>query len=162
MLDFDDVICLGKPYGGTEICFPEAQRPPDLFERLWHAPAARVLLDVLEEHEPRVVVTTSWLRFLDRPAIEALFHATGLRAVADSLHDAWEAPALRGHTRHDAIERWMLEHYQGEPVVVLDDEWSGTGLKGSKLHRAGCVVLCEPEVGLHAGHLQLVRKALTV
>lgn len=43
---------------------------------------------------------------------------------------------------------------------MLDDELSGTGLRDSKLDRAGCVVLCERDIGLHQGHLQSVRRAL--
>lgn len=161
MLDFDDVICLSRPYGGSELWLPEAERPADLYERLWHAPASRALLEVMTEFRPQVVVTTSWLRFMQRPAFEALFHATGLGVVADSLHEHWEAPAMRGWTRHTAIESWLTRHYQGEPLVVLDDEFSGTGLKSSRLDRAGCVVLCDGDVGLHAGHLPAIRRALS-
>lgn len=160
-LDFDDVICLGEPYGGYDLHQAVDVRPPDLFERLWHPPAATTLRAIVEEHAPRVVITTSWLLMMDqRESFEALFTKTGLEPVARALHQQWEAPALRGMTRFDAIERWLLAHYEGEPLVVLDDERSGTGLKGSKLDRAGCVVLCEENVGLHAGHLPLVRKAL--
>lgn len=161
LLDVDDVFCLGRPYGGTDVVVPEADRPDDLFERLWHAPAVQVLLDVLAEHRPRVVLTTSWLRLLDREGFDALFRATGLGHLADSLHDHWEAPANPGWTRYTSIESWLTKHYQLEPLVVLDDEHSGTGLRGSPLDRAGCVVLCEANVGLHAGHLPLIRRALS-
>lgn len=160
MLDVDDVFCLGRPYGGTEVCFPEAERPSDLFERLWHAPAVQVLLEVMTQFEPRVVLTTSWLRFLERPGFEALFRATGLQLVADLLHERWEAPAMRGWERHTAIEAWLSLHYEGEPLLVLDDEFSGTGLKGSRLDKAGCVLLCQGGVGLHAGHLPFMRRVL--
>lgn len=159
-LDFDDVICTSKPYGGYDLFVPAEERPSDLYERLWHPPAAQTLLEILEAYGPRVVITTSWLRLMERNGFEALFRKTGLGVVADALHSAWEAPAMRGMTRLGAIEKWLHAHYQGEPVVVLDDELSGTGLRGSKLDRVGCVVLCEQDVGLHRGHLPLVHRAL--
>lgn len=160
-LDFDDVICTSKPYGGYDLFQDESERPADLYEKLWHPPAVQALLAILEEHAPRIVITTSWLRLMEREAFEALFRRTGLAAVADALHPAWEAPALRGMTRLDAIESWLHRNYRGEPVVILDDDLSGIGLRGSKLDRAGCVVLCEREVGLHQGHLLSVRAALS-
>lgn len=161
-LDFDDVICTSQPYGGYDLFDMTEERPPDLFDRLWHAPATQTLLTIVEEHAPRIVLTTSWLMMMDRrESFEALFTRTRLEPVARALHEHWEAPALRGMTRLGAIERWLQAHYEGESLVVLDDEVSGTGLKGSKLDRAGYVVLCEKNVGLHAGHLPQVRKALT-
>jgi len=160
-LDFDDVICTSKPYGGYDLFQAADEQPADLFERLWHPPAVQALLTILEEHAPRVVITTSWLRLMERAGFEALFRKTGLEPVANALHQQWEAPALRGVTRHGAIELWLHSYYRGEPLIILDDELSGTGLKGSKLDRIGSVLLCEQGVGLHAGHLPLVRKALT-
>lgn len=159
-LDFDDVICTNSPYGGYD-AFSSDQPPEDLWSRLWNPAAASTLLAILEEHEPSVVVTTSWLRFMDRAGCESLFRRTGLAAVADSLHEVWEAPTDRGATRLMAIEKWLRENFRGEHLVVLDDELSGTGLRGSKFDRAGCVVLCEQDVGLHRGHLPLVRGALS-
>jgi hypothetical protein len=159
-LDFDDVICMNSPYGGYDL-FDSSERPADLYERLWHPPAVNALLSVLAEHQPRIVITTSWLRLMERAGFETLFRRTGLSAVADALHDAWEAPAMRDMTRHGAIEGWLHAHYAGEPLAILDDDLSGTGLKGSKLDKLGCVVWCEREVGLHAGHLPQVRRALT-
>ena len=158
-LDFDDVLCINSPYGGYDVF--AADGPTDLWERLWHPPAAQTLLAVLEAHQPRVVVTTSWLRLMERPGFEGLFRRTGLAPVADALHEAWEAPQRLGATRLQAIEQWLNARYQGEPLVVLDDVLSGTGLRGSRLDKAGCVVLCEEGVGLHAGHRPAIDRALT-
>jgi len=158
-LDFDDVLCLQKPYGGHDL-FRENQRPADLWERLWHPPAAQTLLSIVEEHRPQIVITTSWLRLMERSGFIALFQRTGLDVIADLLHDAWDAPQDRGCTRYQAIEKWLCARYEGQPLVVLDDELSGTGLLGSKLDKAGCVVLCRAGVGLHAGHLPAARSAL--
>jgi hypothetical protein len=157
-LDFDDVICTGQPYGGQHVF--SSDKPADLWARLWHPPAVQALLEVMQEHRPRVILTTAWLRRMEREGFEALFALTGLAHVGNSLHDAWEAPQDRNATRLQAIERWLEARHQGEPFVVLDDTDSGTGLSGSRLDRAGRVVLCKAGVGLHAGHLPLVRKAL--
>ena len=63
-LDFDDVICISKPYGGYEV-FSSDGHPSDLWERLWHPLAIEVLRAVLEEFHPHVVITTSWLRLAE-------------------------------------------------------------------------------------------------
>jgi hypothetical protein len=157
-LDFDDVICINSPYGGYDVLAPNP--PEDLYARLWHPPAVQTLLAIIYEHRPAIVITTSWLRLMSREGFEALFRRTGLQAVADSLHVAWEAPPERG-SRLNAIERWLTANHAGEPLVVLDDTQSGTGLSGSSLDQAGCVVLCEETVGLHAGHLPAVQVALS-
>lgn len=158
-LDFDNVITNSSPYGGFDL-FDNANQPADLHERLWHPPAKATLLGILDELSPRIVITTSWLHLMERAGFEDLFRRTGLERAAEALHQWWEAPADRGMTRHDAIERWLFAHHAGEPLVVLDDELSGTGLGGSKLDRVGRVVFCEVGVGLNDGHLPRVRRAL--
>lgn len=158
-LDFDDVICINSVYGGYDVLAPNP--PADIWEKLFHPPAVQTLLTIIEVHQPWVVITTSWLRFMDRPAVETILSRAGLAPVAAALHPlAWDAEQLHGTTRFDAIARWLEKHHQGEPLVVLDDEASGTGLRGSKLYKAGRVVLCEVGVGLHIGHLAAVAKAL--
>jgi hypothetical protein len=162
-LDFDDVICLNEPYGGYDVIAPESERPADLWQRLWHPPAVETLLAVVEAHKPHIVLTTSWLRLMDREGFEQLFAATGLEAVSSALHpSAWEAPGLRewGDTRNAAIERWLRTHHAGEPFAVVDDKLSGTGLRGSRLEREGAVVWCALGVGLNAGHLEQLRGRL--
>lgn len=160
-LDLDDVLCLKKPYSGFDVFQAPAERPADLWERLWHPPAVQTLLSIVEEHRPEVVITSSWLRLLEQCGFVGLFQQTGLGVIAAALHAAWEAPQDRGCTRYQAIEKWLHVNYEGQPLVVLDDEQSGTGLRDSRLDRAGCVVLCEVGVGMHAGHLPVVRSALS-
>ena len=159
-LDFDDVLCLNQPYSGHHLSLNAAERPGDLFQKLWHLPAVQALLQVVDEYAPQVVLTTSWLRLLEREGFVELFQRTGLSVLADALHEAWDAPQDFGRSRHQAIERWLFAHYESQPLLILDDELSGTGLFGSRLHKAGCVVLCKVDVGLHAGHLPAVRAAL--
>ncbi|MFN3736782.1 HAD domain-containing protein [Hydrogenophaga sp.] len=159
-LDFDDVICLNKPYGGYDL-FQMVDAPPeDLYQRIWHRPAVAVLLAILWEHRPRVVLTTSWLRMMEREGFEDLLCRTGLSEVSRSLHDSWSAPAVQGARRIDAIESWLLVNKHDGPIVVLDDELSGTGLAGSWLDAKGFVVLCLPGAGLQPSHIEFVRKAL--
>ncbi|WP_093163218.1 HAD domain-containing protein [Variovorax sp. YR216] len=156
-LDFDDVLCVG-PYGARDVL--SSSPPQDLYERLWHPPAVTALLEVLAEHQPRVVLTTSWLGRLDRSAIAELLRRTGLTEVDASLHPLWSAPARPGESRIEAIESWLNTGYRGERLVVLDDIRSGSSLPGSRLDSAGCVLLCEVGVGLHVGHLNFIRQAL--
>lgn len=158
LLDFDDVLCLSAPYGGYDLL--SKNRPVDLFERLFDPTAVATLNHLLDELSPAVVVTTSWLRFLDKPAFETIFQRTGLNAAAHALHTHWAAPQDQGKNRLQAVEAWLAKHHEGEPFVVLDDDWSGTGLKGSHLDRQGRVVLCAEHVGLSPSHLPLLRRAL--
>lgn len=160
-LDFDDVLVLNRPgqFGGYDVIAPNP--PPELWSRLFHVPATQVLVDAIAEHGARVVITTSWLRFMMRDGFERLFTRTGLNVLNESLHDAWEAPQNRGETRAQAIDRWLAAHHRGEPYVVLDDELSGTGLRHSVHEKRGRVVLCQEDVGLHRGHGLFIRAALS-
>lgn len=158
-LDFDDVICLSAPYGGYEVFTTDAQ-PFDLWDKLWSQEALAVLKAVVERFNPHIILTTSWLRLADREGFEQIFARTGLDWLASRLHKAWEAPQDRGKTRAEAIEAWLNARYEGEPLVVLDDHYSGSGLKASRLFKAGHVVLCEVKRGLHAGLLPAIERAL--
>lgn len=158
-LDVDDVICSNAPYGGYDVLAPD--RPADLWQKLFHPAAVETLLQILNEHRPQVVLTTSWLRMMDRDGFEILFSQTGLDALSQALHPtAWEAPQARGKTRLEAIEEWLAANRKDEPFVILDDCMSGTGLIDSSLFNDGRVVLCELNVGLTADHLATVRRAL--
>lgn len=157
-LDFDDVLCVSRTHGGRMLLLRVP--PPDLYEKLFHAPAVATLLAVLRELSPRIVITTSWLRFLDRAGCVQLFERTGLAAAAALLHEHWDAPQNAGETRLQAIERWMKLHHRGEAYAILDDAESGVGLRGSRHDRFGRVVLCTVDVGLHDGHLLALREAL--
>ncbi len=161
-LDFDDVIALNeeKGYGGYDILAPSP--PADLWERLFSQEATAVLMQVVEEFKPRVVVTTSWLRFLDREGFVQIFQRTGLSCIAQQLHPHWEAVQLRGQTRRQAIDIWMSKHHQGETYVILDDALSGTGLTNSAHQKQGRVILCEVSVGLKFSHLPAIRNALSI
>lgn len=159
-LDFDDVICLNTPYGGYDVAMSSTEVPDDLWEKLWHEPAVKVLIQVLEAHNPNVIITSSWLRFLDQQGAKDLFCATGLGRLAESLHPAWEAPQSRGCSRFEAVSAWLERHHRGEAFVVVDDHLSGTGLAGSEFDHHGRVVLCAVGVGLTLSHAGKIHEAL--
>lgn len=160
-LDFDDVICLNNPYGGFDVAMAPKELPDDLWAKLWHPPAVSALLKVINVNKPLVVVTSSWLQFLDHESLLKLLEITGLSEVAQSLHPAWEAPQSRGQSRHDAIMQWLSQHHIGEPFLILDDYLSGTGLVGSQFERDGRIVLCEIDVGFTVAHIEKANRALT-
>lgn len=159
-LDLDDVLCLNDPYGGNHLRLPTSEQPTDLWDRIWHPPSMQVLRTVFEEFAPHLIMTTSWLRFMERDGFVSLFKRTGLPVLGQSFHHAWEAPQGYGTTRLEAIDAWLAVHYEGQPLVILDDVQSGSGLRGSRLEKAGCVVLCDSGVGLSGEHLRCIRSAL--
>lgn len=158
-LDIDDVICVNAPYGGYDVFAPN--QPSDLWDLLFHAPAVETLRTVADEFHPRFVITSSWLRLLERRGFEVIFERCGMQFVADQLHEAWEAAQTPRMTRLQSIEQWLTEHHRGEPFVVLDDSLSGSGLAGSRLQSQGRVVLCKVSEGLNSSHLPQVRRALS-
>ena len=160
-LDFDDVIAVNNFYGGYDAVVP-GPKPPDLYFRLFHPPAVALLLHAVEVHRPAVVITTSWLRFFERDGMEQLLRKTSMTAVADALHNAWEAPLQRGMNRLGQIDGWLARHHAGEPYVILDDLSSGTGLRASEHDHAKRVVFCEVGVGLHNGHWPQITSALAL
>lgn len=158
-LDFDDVIAVNKHYGGYDVIVP-GTKPDDLFAKLFHPPAVALLLHAVDVHRPSIVITTSWLRFFEREGMEKLLRKTSMTAVADSLHDAWEAPANKGTNRLEQIDSWLARNHKDEPYVILDDIQSGTGLRASSHDLDHRVVFCEEYVGLHNGHWPQITGAL--
>jgi hypothetical protein len=158
-LDLDDVLCLNDPYGGYDLLAPG--KPADLYKKLFETASVRRLKEILDRASPKVVMTTSWLRFLDRAGFEGLFAQTGLGAVVGAFHEHWEAPQNAGETRLQAVERWLAQHHQGEPYAVLDDHLSGTDLAASVHDLLDRVVLCDENVGLLDEQREGVVAALT-
>lgn len=158
-LDIDDVLCINSRYGGYDVFAPD--QPPDLYDHLFHPPCVEVLRWAVECFKPSVVLTTSWLRMLDREGFDSLFRRTGLDLVAEALHEHHEAPTVPGGSRLEAIEGWLSRHHRGEPFAVLDDELSGTGLRGSAIEANGRVIWCDVNVGLEQRHYPMISKALS-
>lgn len=158
-LDLDDVLCLNEPYGGYDLIAPG--KPADLYKKLFEGGPVRRLNEILDRASPQVVMTTSWLRFLDRTGFEQLFSQTGLLAVVGAFHEHWEAPQNYGETRLQAVERWLEQHHRGEPYAVLDDHLSGTDLAASVHDLLNRVILCDENVGLLDEQRDGVLAALT-
>jgi hypothetical protein len=153
-LDLDGVLCHGGGYDSYNV---NAQDPPS---DLWAAESTQVLLSVVAEYQPQVVISSSWQRVLDREQFVCLLRLTGLSAVATALHQHWCSPQYNGESRHRAVEKWLHAHYVGGRLAVLDDSLSGTGLHGSRIDRIGCVVMCDPSLGLRVEHHAALRQAL--
>jgi hypothetical protein len=158
LLDIDDIFCLNRPYGGYDVA--QKEWPSDLLSLLWHRPALDVLEPLVLEFNPQIVITSSWLRLMLLPSIEALFRASGAPWLANGLHREGEALQASGKTRLDAVDGWLASHHNGEPYVILDDPLSGTALSGSRHDRAGRLVMCQVDVGLLPTHAERIRWAL--
>lgn len=158
-LDLDDVVVLNRT-----AAFDKHRvhgLAPEVCRQLIHPPAGLALTELLEEFPAKVVVTSQWVRFTSRAALERLLRLAGYKHIALSLHDAWSAPRGSAVTRVQALDAWLAEHHRGEPYVVIDDQASGASLVGSAHDKAGRVLLCHVGVGLHRGHLPFIREALT-
>ncbi|MDA8447327.1 HAD domain-containing protein [Paracidovorax valerianellae] len=162
-LDIDDVLCPNQPYGSSHVfdaLFSPQRASPELYERLFSEEAIAVLNQLVAEFTPAVVLTTSWLLLLQQHHFVDLFNRCGLSCVASSLHDCWGAFGSLGDSRLQVIEEWLEKHHAGEPVLVLDDIYSGESLIDSFLSQTGRAVLCEGQGGLTSNHLEPARRAL--
>jgi len=164
-LDIDDVLCTNVAYGGRHAALAlRSQNSSGVHAFPWRelflGEACAALNLLMERHQPRVVVTSTWMMLFNKAAMVEVFNLTGLERVAVALHPHWDAPQNRFETRLSAVERWLKANHEGEPFAVLDDIESGTGLANSTLERDGRVVLCEPGKGLHAGLLPALEAAL--
>lgn len=163
LLDLDDVLCLQRPYGGEDVeqalRYPK-HAPSDLYERLFARESVEVLRDLMKEFEPQVVLTTTWLRLMDRSHFVHVFTQCRLEMVARSLHQHWAAQQDVGVSRLNAVTGWLRQHHRGEPVVVINDEESGASLIGAPIHKSGRVVLCKVGEGLQRSHIEHARRAL--
>jgi hypothetical protein len=159
LIDFDDVICLNRPYGSFDVA--QKNWPTDLSSKLWHRPALNVLEPLVEKFMPRIVVTSSWLRIMTLSSVEETFRRTGLPWFANVLHPHGEALQGSGMSRLDAVNAWLDAHHEGEEYVIVDDMLSGTGLVGSKHDRRGRVVMCQVDVGLTPAHAERIASALS-
>ncbi len=163
LLDIDDVLALNTHYGARQVrnaMLAPDQAPADLFDKVFSKAGIKYLNVLVDEFSPAVVMTTSWLAFLDREHFVRLFQQTGVHITDESFHRVWDAPQNYGTTRLDAITRWISENHDGEPLLILDDYLSGEGLVDSILDQSGRVVLCNVGVGFNSSLLKAARLAL--
>ena len=78
-LDFDEILCLNRPYGGGHLLM--RPHPADLHLHLWHPPALKALLEVVENIRPSIVLTTTWLRFFGPPSSQRALQTDGGRTA---------------------------------------------------------------------------------
>lgn len=162
-LDIDDVLCTNHPYGSSHVfdaLYNPERASPELYDRLFSKKSIRVLNQLVDEFTPAVVLTTSWLLLLQQHHFVDLFNRSGLSCVGSSLHDHWGAFGGLGDSRLQVIGEWLEKHHAGEPVLVLDDIYSGESLIDSLLSQTGRAVLCEGQGGLTHKHLEPARQAL--
>lgn len=163
LLDIDDVLCLSNPRGGyrarSALLRPKDETR-DFWKQLFDVEAVRALQELMMECQPQVVLTTSWLAFMEREHFVEVFKLTGLDAVAEALHRYWNAPADLGVSRHAAISRWLEAHHRGEPLLILDDTLSGESLIESEWDAAGHQILCDAGRGFNRELLPTAIRAL--
>jgi hypothetical protein len=169
-LDIDDVLCLNDPYGGLDALEAVKGRhadPDTVLRKIFAAEPKRVLESVHREMggQLRYVISSSWRQVFSREQIERVFRTADIGFVGVCLHEKWETPSrLRSTYRIEEIESWLHHYHQGEPFVVLDDEYSGTSLTGIdedlKHPLAVRVVLCPVGVGLTVERLPAILDAL--
>jgi HAD domain in Swiss Army Knife RNA repair proteins len=169
-LDIDDVLCLNNPYGAfdaLEAVKGTHANPDRVLREIFAAEPTRVLESVHKEMDGqlRYVISSSWRQVFSREQIERVFRTADAGFVAVGLHENWETPRRPLRTdRSEEIESWLHRYHQGEPFVILDDDYSGTSLTGIdedlKHPLAARVVICPVGVGLTVEHLPIILDAL--
>jgi hypothetical protein len=169
-LDFDDVLCLNSQFGGYDVMHALAavergEKHLEDFAELWASLFEQSCKDFLaclhSEFKPTYVLSTSWTRFMNRSALAATLHATGLGFVAQHLHPHWETIKAFSTVRAQEIGHWLAQHPKyAQDWVALDDHESGVGLKNwpNKADKS-CIVLCKVNSGLTDVEYQQLRGA---
>lgn len=173
-LDFDDVLCLNKPFGGYDAiaAIGRAEKEPgislddaefeDLWANLFEAGAKGHLLALHNEFSPSYVLSTSWRNFMNRPALVAILQRTGFGFVAENLHQNWGTPIGLGYQdRPREISNWLGKNAAHEGRwVTLDDERSGAGFVDWPISQhKPFIVICRENVGLTAVEYEKLRVA---
>lgn len=169
-LDFDDVVCLNRPYGGYDVALalsPNSREkptaPPGLWDQVFDATACKHLRRIDEEFHPVYVISSSWKRVLDDAKLRDALRRGGLAFVVDSLHRDRVTPTIKGRTNRWAeISAWLHAHPTfASKWVVLDDELSGTGLDVEQpSNNLPFIVKCKENVGLTEQEYLHLRTAL--
>jgi hypothetical protein len=161
-LDFDDVLCLNRPYGGYDAMLAmgaiengeeSLEDHADLWEGLFDKAAVAQLKAIHDEFEPTYVLSTSWIKMLGLNSLVLILRQCGLDLVVNSLHLDWSTTGLqRSGIRADEVSGWLDRHPEAEDHwLVLDDEHSGTGLGDWPVeNERGFITLCKKGVGLTA------------
>lgn len=161
LLDFDDVLCINRPYGGFDaklalsqfegVPVDRPESPPDLWTKLFDTTAKELLARIDSEFHPWYVLTTSWWWHFTYEEFVDILSRCGLDFIRRNLHSNWAPPkASRPAARWAEVEKWIETNPACSQLwVVLDDELSGTGLRERhREHEAPFIVLCREGVGL--------------
>jgi hypothetical protein len=170
-LDFDDVLCLNAPHGAYDVMLAlrsiekgesTLQDFSDLWVGLFGSEAKSHLRALNEEFKPLYVLSTSWIKTMDRDALVEVLTQTGLGFVVESFHPTWRTTdAQKEGQRADEIGGWLDRHPGfNDKWLVLDDTYSGTGL----MHwpdsiQLAFVTLCQKYVGLTLVEYEILRTA---
>lgn len=170
-LDFDDVLCLNKPYGGYDVLQALSQVVKktavlqdfkEVWEQLFAHDAKAHLQALHDEFSPCCVLSTSWRNFMNKEALAAVLKCCDLDFVASYLHRSWETPISRSYQiRAREISNWLGNNHEFEDRwVALDDERSGTGFaEWPVLEHKPFIVLCRENVGLTLVEYAKLREA---
>ncbi|PIF98484.1 HAD domain-containing protein [Comamonas sp. 26] len=161
-LDFDDVICLNRPYGGYDAKLAIHDESSEVWARLFDAKAKQHLEMLHEKFTPWFVISSSWWWLFDREELVEVMQRSGLSFVSDSLHSAWATPKQsRQGMRATEVKSWLALHPEfSNAWVVIDDKLSGTGFKNWSREALSYVVLCQLEVGLQTLEVAQLHDAL--
>ncbi|MEJ1933720.1 HAD domain-containing protein [Nostoc sp. NIES-2111] len=158
-LDIDGVLCIGKPTACLDLSQKLRQGEPLSGRELEtiFSPVARNALAVVHRRArvARYVISSSWRELFSREGMASILVAAGMSYVADNLAegDSWKCgPKGDFREREAEILNWLTTYHQGEPFVVLDDEYSAGRL--NFIHHFpddilfGRIALCKPGLGL--------------
>lgn len=166
-LDFDDVICLNKPFGGYDVKFSLDDGyfgvHRELHENIFDSKAKYYLEQINKEFNPYFVLSTSWRWLFDICELKTVLETCGLSFVSDNLHPIWATPKTqRDGLRAAEIKIWLNLHPEFlNSWVVLDDKLSGRGFDFWTHHERAYVVLCQEGVGITATEYEQLRVALS-
>jgi hypothetical protein len=163
-LDIDGVLCLNDTYCSYHLSrmIGIGEDYPSFYEQLFSRRAVATLNAVLAEFDSRVVISSKWARLFTQSELLDTFEKSGVKNL--QLHPRWRISsdwAPDGPlNRRTLIEDWLSNWHANEPFVIIDDQWSGTGLSDSEFQKDGRFVLCEYKVGLGDEHHDAIRRAL--
>jgi hypothetical protein len=174
-LDFDDVLCLNQEFGGYDVIHAlgkvakgvtQLHEFEDLWTKVFSAQSVVLLTKINAEFNPVFVISTSWRLFMNRPAFHAVLASTKLGFVSENLHSDWQTPVISPTPqawgspipvlRSDEIRAWLKQNPDCKHWAVLDDELSGSGLRGK--HWGARAVLCKGDVGFGESEFEALRR----
>lgn len=166
-LDFDDVICLNKPYGGYDAKLALANEKQGLltndqiWSQLFDASAKAQLRQLHNSWMPLYVISSSWRFLFEKEEILTVLERCGLDFVALHMHQDWATPEGRVQGLRSAeIGAWLNNHPDtAQSWVILDDTHSGKDLLHSTLN-LNFIILCQESIGLQQAEAMKMQQAL--